>query len=370
VGIQITLAEHEGTKNDDVFSLPVDLIRTVGILLVVMLHVSNEYYTAIYQTPFESATYWWTATVFKFLTLSCVPLFIMLSGALLLQPAKINEPIKVFLKKRANRIGWAFAFWSVIYLAWGFFITDTPVTLSSGIEGLAVSLFTGPWYHFWFLYLIAGLYLITPVLRSVVANRDQNLIMYLVILWFLGVSIVPLLQLITGYSLNGGVFLFGGCIGYFVLGGYLQKARVRSSILYALFAVGFIWTVASTWLMHFVFPHLEQHYFFFDYLSANIVIASVALFTLLSRVKADWPGSNHHRLSKVVKAISKNTLPIYLFHVIILMSLQQGFFGFTLSLTMINPVIGVPLITIATFFITFGLVLLMKKVPVLKKLIG
>ncbi len=338
--------------------------------MVIILHVSNEFYTAIYQTPLESPTYWWTATVFKFLTLSAVPLFIMLSGSLLLQPSKIEEPITVFLKKRADRIGWAFAFWSLIYLAWGFFITDTPVTLSSGIEGLAVSLFTGPWYHFWFLYLITGLYLITPILRSVVANRNQNLIMYLALLWFIGVSIVPLVELITGYSLNGGVFVFGGCIGYFILGAYLQKARVRASFLYSLFALAFVWTVASTWLMHFVFPNMNQQYFFFDYLSANIVIASVALFTLLSRVKANWPGGNHPHLSRVVRAISKNTLPIYLFHVIILMSLQRGFFGFSMSLTTMNPIIGVPLIATVTFLITFGLILFMKKVPILRKLVG
>jgi hypothetical protein len=56
--------------------------------------------------------------------------------------------------------------------------------------------------------------------------------------------------------------------------------------------------------------------------------------------------------------------------VIILESLQRGYFGFKLSLTIINPIIGVPLITIVTFFITFGLVLIMGKIPVLKKLIG
>ena len=346
------------------------MIRTVGIILVVMLHATNEYYQAFELPTLEATPYWWTATVFKFLALSAVPIFIMLSGALLLQPSKTNEPIKVFLKKRANRIGWAFAFWSAIYLAWGFFISGTPVTLDNVVQGIVKGLFTGPWYHFWFLYLIAGLYLITPILRVIVANRNQNLIMYLIILWFIGVSIVPLLQLFTGYSLNGGLFVLGGTIGYFMLGAYLQKARVRSSVLYALFILGLVWTVATTWLMRFVFPSAGADYFFFDYLSANIVIASVALFTILSRFKADWPEGNHPHLNRVVRAISVNTLPIYLFHVIILMSLQRGFFGVTLSLTVINPIIGVPLITAATFFITLALVLLMKKVPVLKKLIG
>jgi surface polysaccharide O-acyltransferase-like enzyme len=335
-----------------------------------MLHVTNEYYQAFEQPALQPTPYWWTATVFKFLTLSAVPMFIMLSGALLLQPSKTNEPIKVFLKKRANRIGWAFAFWSAIYLAWGFFISGTPVTLNNVVQGIVKGLFTGPWYHFWFLYLIAGLYLITPILRIIVANRNQNLIRYLIILWFIGVSVVPLLQLITGYALNVGVFVLGGTIGYFMLGTYLQKARVRSSILYAMFILGFVWTVSTTWLMRFVFPSAGADYFFFDYLSANIIIASVALFTILSGFKADWPGGNHPRISWVVRAVSVNTLPIYLFHVIILMSLQRGFFGFTLSLTVMNPIVGVPIITAATFIITFGLILIMKRVPVLRKLIG
>ena len=368
--IQITTSEVDDKKTEDSFSLPVDLIRTVGIVLVVMLHVCNEYYTAIYQTPLESAVYWWTSTIYKSLTLSCVPLFVMLSGALLLQPSKINEPIKVFLRKRANRIGWAYAFWSAVYLAWGFYLTQTPVTFFNVILGAVVGLFTGPWYHFWFIFIIVGLYLVTPILRAVVAFNRHNLLKYLIVLWATAVAIVPFLQLITGYTLNGSVFVFGGWIGYFVLGIYLQKVRVRSSILYGLFFLGIIWTVSTTWLMQFLFQSVEQDYFFFDYLTANVIVASVALFMILSKFKADWPGSNHPRASRFVHAISCNTLPIFLFHVIILESLHRGCVGFTLSLTIMNPVIGVPLITIVTFFITLGLVLIMKKIPVLKKLIG
>jgi len=338
--------------------------------MVIMLHATNEYYTPFYQIPLDSATYWWTAAVYKSLTLSCVPLFVMLSGALLLQPAKINEPIKVFLKKRAKRIGLAYAFWSVIYLAWGFFVTQTPVTLDGVIQAIVMGLFYGPWYHVWFLYLIAGLYLITPILRAVVAHGSRNLLKYLIILWFIGVAVVPLLRLMTGFVLVDTLFVFGGWIGYFVLGTYLQKKQMRPAVLYGLFFLGTIWTIAGTWVMHFLFPALGQDYFFFDYLTANVIIASVASFMILSRFKANWPGSNHPHLSKVVQTISKNVLPIYMFHIIILMSLQRGFFGFTLSITTINPVIGIPLIAIATFAITFGLILLMKKIPVLKKLIG
>ena len=97
-------------------AIPDDLIRTLAMILVILLHASNE----TLQASSVPVAYWWTAVVYKSLALSCVPLFVLLSGALLLQPAKLNEPIRVFLKKRLSRIGLAFAFWSAVYLAWSF----------------------------------------------------------------------------------------------------------------------------------------------------------------------------------------------------------------------------------------------------------
>ncbi|HDQ06826.1 MAG TPA: hypothetical protein ENN36_08940, partial [Candidatus Bathyarchaeota archaeon] len=157
-----------------------------GIILVVLLHASNEYYTAIQQTALESPVYWWTSTIYKSFALPCVPLFVILSGALLLQPSKTNEPIRVFLKKRFNRIGLAFLFWSAVYLVWAFLVTQTPVTFNNVIEGALYSLFSGSYYHFWFLYLIAGLYLLTPILRKIVSVKDPKILKYLILLWFVG----------------------------------------------------------------------------------------------------------------------------------------------------------------------------------------
>lgn len=339
-------------------------------MLVLLLHAANEYYTTILATPLESGLYWWTSTVYKSFTLPCVPLFIMLSGALLLQPSKLNEPIRFFFKKRFNRIGLAFIFWSLVYLGWAFFISGTPVTFNNLIEGALFSFFSGSYYHFWFLYLIIGLYFLTPILRAVVSNDSQKILKYLITLWFIGVSVVPVIQLITGYALNDTLFVMGGTIGYFVLGIYLQRIDVRSSILYGLFFASIIFTIMSTWLMRFQFYSIDQNYFFFDYLSVNVILASVTMFIILNKFPADWPQDKHPFLRRVVHAISQNTLSIYLFHLIIMETLQRGYLGFQLSLTTINPIIGVPVITTVTLFITLGLILLMKKVPVLKTIIG
>jgi surface polysaccharide O-acyltransferase-like enzyme len=346
---------------------PVDLIRTLAIFLVILLHASNE---TLQMSPVPNG-YWWTAVIYKTISLSCVPLFVMLSGSLLLQPRKLEEPIRVFLKKRLSRIGLAFAFWTIIYLAWGFFISQQPLTLGNIAEATLFGVFSGSYFHFWFLYLIVGLYLVTPILRAIISNGNWNVLRYLILLWFLAVAVVPIIQLAGNYTLYNVVFLIIGWIGYFALGAYLQRVHVRSTLLYALLALSFVWTIFGVWLMNYPLAYMEQQNFFFDYLTANVIVGSIALFMLLIKVRpADWPGKNHPAARRLIEAIGQNTLPIFLLHVIILESLQRGFFGFTLSVTTLNPALEIPLIAVVTLFITLGLILLMRKVPILRKLIG
>ncbi|MGW8289404.1 MAG: acyltransferase, partial [Candidatus Bathyarchaeia archaeon] len=147
-------------------SLPVDLIRTVAIVLVIVLHASTETVTVADQMSPEGVTLWWTTNIYDSLARPAVPLFVMLSGALLLQPAKLDEPLGVFFKKRLNRIALPFLFWGIAYFAWRAFVNGETLTANSILQGVL----TGPYNHFWFLYLLVGLYLLTPVLRVLVAH--------------------------------------------------------------------------------------------------------------------------------------------------------------------------------------------------------
>lgn len=357
--------ERENLDLSERSFVPDNLIRTLAITLVILLHAAN----ATLQASSVPEAYWWTAVVYKSVALPCVPLFVMLSGALLLKRSKLNEPIRVFLKKRINRLGLAVVFWGVIYLIWSFFITQTPVTLVNVGEGILYSLFSGAYYHFWFVYLIIGIYLVTPILRVIIAGR-RKVVRYLILLWFIGVAIIPLVEMVTGHTLNPITFVLSGWLGYFVLGSYLKRVKVRSATLYCLLIISFVWTVFGNWLMNYSSNHMQLNNYFFDYLSANIVVGSFALFLILLKFHRDWPGKKRKTLGHIVKAISANTLPIFLLHVIILESFERGFFGFTLNFETLNPILEIPLITALTLFITLGLVLVMKKIPILKDLIG
>ena len=335
--------------------------------MVIMFHALNEPYTGLSLNSTEYTVFWWSTSIYLALVIMGVPLFIMLSGSLLLQPSKVDEPIRVFLKKRLSRIGIAFVFWSAIYFAWDYFINKTVLTVNSVIQSF---LSGGAYKQFWFIYLIMGLYLITPILRIVVAHADRRMLRYLIILWFIGVTLIPLFHLISGFTVDDNLFAFGGFIGYFVLGVYLMGMQVKTKTLKRLLAAGVVGTVAGLYLMAFPF-HSAGQYFFFTYItSANVVLAAAALYLLLSKYPKNWPSNSHPRLSRLTHSISANTLPIFLFHVIVLETLNQGLLGFRISLFDISPVVEIPLVTVVALFLTFGLILLFKKVPILKTLIG
>jgi len=288
----------------------------------------------------------------------------MLSGALLLQPSKINEPLRVFFKKRLNRIALPFIFWGAAFFAWDIFVNHDTFSVNFIVQGIL----TGPYNHFWFLYMLGGLYLLTPVLRIVVGYADWKVVRYFFVIWFLGTSIVPLFGLFGLYSLNLNVFPLVGWLGYFLLGAYLPKMRIRSSILYAALLVGFAWTIIGTYVAAATVGGTYSLYFY-DYLTANVVLASVSLFMLLLTMPVHIRNPPSFS-KKLLHQVSQNTLPIYLFHVMILESLQKGYFGFTISVTTMNPVLEIPLITAVTFFVSFGIIYLLKKMPYARKLLG
>jgi surface polysaccharide O-acyltransferase-like enzyme len=357
------------SKNEG-FALPVDLIRTVAIVFVILLHASIEPNLNVdFMSP-QGVQLWWSADVYGSVARMAVPLFIMLTGALLLQPEKANEPLGVFFKKRWNRIGVPIFFWAIVFYVWDFYVkrqTFTPTVIIQ--DALA-----GPYVHFWYVYLLVGLYLLTPVFRVVVAHADWKIIKYFLSVWFVGTGVVSLLTLSSTFSpqavwFRDNVFILTGVIGYFVLGAYWAKIKLRSLLLYGALALSLIWTIFGTYLLT---STLGERYsaFFLDASSFSTIIASVALFLLLATIPQQEIETKLPRFSQALRIISINTLPIYLFHVIILETLQQGYLGFKISVTNLNPILSIPFLTGLTLLLSLAIIVPLKKVPYIAKIIG
>jgi hypothetical protein len=49
---------------------------------------------------------------------------------------------------------------------------------------------------------------------------------------------------------------------------------------------------------------------------------------------------------------------------------EKGLFGFNLGIIMLNPILAIPILSLLTLIISFGVVWLLRKVPMLNKAIG
>lgn len=345
-------------------SIHVDLIRTVAIIGVIVLHATQDATSFDPQAPYEIWR-WWTVDVYQSLSRVGVPLFVMLSGALLLQPSKI-EPLHVFLKKRWARIGLPFLFWGAAYFAWDYFSKHITFTSSFIIQGVL----SGPYFHFWYLYMLIGLYIFTPVLRVVVAHVDRKTYKYFLIAWLLGPLLTSFLSLV-GYSLDRNLLTIPWWVGYYLLGMYLLNVRMRRRTLGGLLLIGLASTAIGTYFMA-ANVGGTQTYFFQDYFSPTTILASTALFLLFATVQlpSNQTEPRHPKADWLLKKISENTLPLYLLHVMIIESIQLGYFGFTISSNTMNSIVEVPLISLIALFICLAVVVPLKKIPVLKRLIG
>ena len=339
-----------------------DLIRALAMLLVIFVHANTVSYNISGALTPTSVANWWTIDAYRAAGNFGVPLFIMLTGILLLDPAKCDEPLSVFFKKRWARIGIPMIFWTAAYFAWGYYFNGYPFTVASVFNGLM----EGSYYHLGFLYLLIGLYLATPILRIVVKYIDMQRFGYFLILWVVGSFVVPYLQLFIRYNYNPLLFVFSGWIGYFLLGVYLLKTKVKPWVPYATLTLGVLCAVAGDWAVSIYNPQLNG--FFHEYLIFPTIIASAALFLLLLAVPANR-FEGHTKFNGALHWVSQNTLPIFLFHVMIL-ELIGTYLGWRLEIFALPSILEVPVMTIIVFAVTCLILYPLLKMPYVKKIIG
>jgi surface polysaccharide O-acyltransferase-like enzyme len=349
----------------------VDLVRTIPMVGVLLLHASGRFIITSQElsqmNPLEF-THWGVADVYQSVAVPLgVPLFLMLTGALLLQPSKCDERLSVFFKKRWARIGLPSLFWGAAYFAWDFLMQNIPFTSSAIIQGIL----NGPYTQLWYLYVLAGLYLVTPILRVFIAHADEMIIKYFVTLWVLGVSIIPLIGLFTSYQFNSNVFTLTGYVGFFVLGTYLSTVQIRRRTLSLFTVLGVASTALGTYVLAATVGGTEM-YFFQQYFSPTVILTSVMVFLLLFTIKPPHVQKENKpsKFNKLTQLISQNTLGIFFIHVMIIESIQLGYFGFTINHHTLNPIIEVPLLTVIVLFASLAIILILKRVPYLTRLIG
>ena len=297
-----------------------DAVRILGSMAVVIIHVCADGMPQYTTIPFTS---WLNLLCLDSLSRWCVPIFIMLSGALLLDPGK-KQTLTEFYSKRFKRVGYPLIFWTVVYLIWDAYFIRHGIRLGH----ISLSILQGlPYYHLHFMFALVGLYAVTPFLREILDNRNGRVSLQ-------AITICLLMGVLNDIALarySGGMTattLFVQYIGFFLAGYRLRQGRLnRRQIAAAL--TGFIISVGLTmvWAVY----GLHQHYRYsmiswsLDYLSPMTITSSITMWLLLRHFFSEGAGKRLMTQQWIINC-GRATLGIYLIHPLIKEILQnQGF---------------------------------------------
>lgn len=371
--------ELANQKNQHIVWL--DVVRFIAMFTVVCCHCTDPFNFYPGTAPNIGEIKLWGA-IYGAALRPCVPLFVMITGALLLP---VRGEASTFYKKRIPRVFYPFLIWSVLYnlFPWitGLLGLSPEVILDffpyAGEDvmrqSFAVSLeyiLTIPFnfsilaVHMWYIYLLIGLYLYLPVFSAWVEKASERAKLMFLLAWGVTLLLPYYYQFVSVYlwgtcSWNsfGMLYAFAGFNGYLLLGHYLRNLdwslKKTLAIGIPMFAVGYAVTF-------FGFRHItalpeytdEMLELFFTYCSLNVVMMTIPVFMLAKKAKV-----NSERMRKALANLTVCGFGIYMIH-----------YFFTGPSVMLMRAIDVPIAlqipvaSVVAFAVSWGLVWLIYRI--------
>ena len=367
-----------------------DVVRFIAMFTVVCCHCTDPFNFYPGTAPNIGEIKLWGA-IYGSVLRPCVPLFVMITGALLLP---VRGDASTFYKKRIPRVFYPFLIWSVLYnlFPWitGLLGLNPQIILDffpyAGEEVMQQSFSVSLEYilmipfnfsilavHMWYIYLLIGLYLYLPVFSAWVEKASERAKLMFLLAWGVTLLLPYYYQFVSNYlwgtcSWNsfGMLYAFAGFNGYLLLGHYLKNLewslKKTLAIGIPMFAAGYAVTFLGfrhiTALPEYTDEMLEL---FFTYCSLNVVMMTIPVFMLAKKVKV-----NSERMKKALANLTVCGFGIYMIH--------YFFTGPSVVLMRaIDMPIGlqIPVAAILAFAVSWGLVLLIYRAgKVAKYIVG
>lgn len=330
-----------------------DNLRVISTIAVIVLHVSAP---ILYKYGEISDKDWIIANVYDGMVRFCVPVFFMLSGALLLSK---DYELSYFFKKRFWRILPPLIFWSLIYIFYDYIlIGEKSFTPIEFIKMIIRNLFNGSQFHLWFVYTLLGLYLLIPILRKWIKNSNNNDIVYFIIIWF--ITIIYSLPYFKMYLPKIPLTNFTGYVGYMILGYYLSNLTIKNKYIPIIFTlIGITITIFGTYYL--TVRNNEFSGYFYGYLTPNVILSSVGIFLLFKKYRIE-----NSIMKKIISFLSDESFGIYLVHILILTLLNNIGINWTFT----NPIISIPITALICIILSSLIIYLIRKIKYGKYISG
>ena len=315
-----------------------DVIRLIACLMIVLMH-----------SPMPGlGTSGIILSGISYLTAPGIGLFFMVSGALLLK-SNVDKSFEthVFLQKRFTKILIPLLFWS--FVGWEL--------EKYGVKNAELSIL-------WFMYCLAGMYLLTPILSRWLSLANRKEVGFYLIIWLVTLC-VPFVKLFL--PMNEGdtswLYYFHGYVGYYVLGFYLKCYWGKSVSMgrNALLVVAFIAISVVLPITLLVMNVKVDFYSIFWYLSITIALQCVVWWSVVQRLMR-----NVSKLPGFVVELSRLSFGIYLIHILVMRIVLWK----TEWMQNMNGILQVVVCTLLTFTISAMISLFVSTIKYVRVIIG
>jgi len=321
-----------------------DLMRIIASFFVVLIH---------------AATTEGMGMAYNALARFSVPVFVLISGYYLLRrPPSAGRTVR----RIATLVG-VHILWSAIYFVFYRLMGDLP----KGSFGDTLRyLLTQP-SHLWYLYALAGLWLLLPVLQSFARHASESEYRYA--LWISGIlGTVVTLGVRSGLSgtfsavvENTKIPYAMGFVFLFLMGGYLHRFPVKGEkIWYIAGGAGVLLTVLSALLL----PRDMAVSLALSFYAPGTVLAAIAFFMGIKRLCVGR-SLTMRRTAPALKILAAASGGVYLIHPLILRLYDQW-------MAPLLPAgmawLTVPMATVWAYAVSLAAVMLLRKIPYVKRM--
>ena len=295
-----------------------DLLKVIGIFLMVANHCVDN------VTPIERAEPWYNlwGSVYNSFTRPAIPLFMMVTGILLL-PVQLE--MSAFYKKKISRLVLPFLVWSVLYNLFPWFTgvlgcdastinlffkwAEPSQAFSDALRNVLMIPFSFSAFavQMWYVYLLIGIYLYLPIFSAWVEKADRKSQRIFLAIWAVSLFIPYLRNYLTeslwgecSWNEFGLLYYFSGFSGYLLLGHHLVKYPLQLTALkkYGLalltFVVGYLVTFIGFKNATAVPGQSDAMVeLFFTFCSPNVALMSFAIFLVCQDVTFRSAKLNH-----------------------------------------------------------------------------
>ena len=293
-----------------------DLLRLVAFFLLIACHTCDPFNAAAtYGSGEADAEFTRWGAIWGAVVRPCVPVFVMLTGALLLGRSRASllagRPVAMrsFYACRIPRVLWPFLIWSCCYylfpwvldllgfgadavtlfFPWAETTSQTFATAIGRVVRIPYS-FSYVACHMWYIYMLLGLYLYLPVFDTWVSQATRRQKSFVLVLWGLSTFIPYITEFVSPYSFGtcdwnqyGLFYNFAGFNGYLLLGHFL-RSYVRLPFCRALFmavplyAAGYVVNLLGyRHILTLESPTPQQVELFWTYCTPNVLAQSLAV---------------------------------------------------------------------------------------------